>query len=88
RDNLGTLSLAIKNGELYGRSLANRAYSTVAAVDGRTGLATDNTGGEPAQVAQQRPLVVIRFDRKDVDYEQALYTAVSRALERRPNATF
>jgi len=32
--------------------------------------------------------VVIRFDRPDVAYEQALYSAVSRALERRPNATF
>ena len=32
--------------------------------------------------------MVIRFDRKDVAYEQALYNAVSRALERRPNATF
>jgi predicted deacylase len=33
-------------------------------------------------------LVVIRFDRKDVAYEQALYNAVSRILERRPGSTF
>jgi len=32
--------------------------------------------------------VVIRFDRSNVAYEQALYNAVSRVLERRPNATF
>ena len=38
--------------------------------------------------AGQRPLVVIRFDRKNVAYDQALYNAVSKALERRPNATF
>ena len=31
---------------------------------------------------------MIRFDRKDVAYEQALYNAGSRALERRPSATF
>lgn len=35
-----------------------------------------------------RPLVVIRFDQPDVEYEQPLYTAVSRALERKPSATF
>jgi hypothetical protein len=32
--------------------------------------------------------VVIRFDRANVEYEQALYTAVSRALQRRPQAGF
>jgi len=31
---------------------------------------------------------VIRFDQPNVDYEQPLYTAVSRALERKPGATF
>ena len=29
-----------------------------------------------------------RFDRPDVEYQQALYTAVNRALERRPQAVF
>ncbi len=32
--------------------------------------------------------MVIRFDRPDVPYEQALYTAVSKALDRRPSAKF
>ena len=32
--------------------------------------------------------MVIRFDRAQVDYEQPLYNAVSRALQRRPNAMF
>ena len=35
-----------------------------------------------------RPLVVIRFDRRNVKYQKVLYDAVSRALERRPNARF
>src|SRR3546814_4145350 len=30
----------------------------------------------------------LRFDRPDVEYQQALYTAVNRALERRPQAVF
>jgi hypothetical protein len=39
-------------------------------------------------LAGRRPLVVIRFDRADVAYEQALYNAISRTLERQPSATF
>lgn len=35
-----------------------------------------------------RPLVVIRFDRPNVSYEEALYQALGTALERRPGATF
>jgi hypothetical protein len=38
--------------------------------------------------AQRRPLVVIRFDKPDVAYEPQLYQALSRALERRPDAVF
>jgi hypothetical protein len=39
-------------------------------------------------VGQRQPLVIIRFYRPDEDYQQALFTAVSRALERRPNSAF
>ena len=82
RSNLTTLSLAIKNGEFLGNSLVNRAYATaapVAAVGRNAGTA--NTAG-------RRPLVVIRFDRPNVSYQQALYTAVNRVLQRRPQAGF
>lgn len=80
RRSLGALALAIKNGELYGSSLASRAYPpSNAAFSGQS------LGSAPAA---GRPLVVIRFDRPNVEYEQALYTAVSRALDQRPNAQF
>jgi hypothetical protein len=42
----------------------------------------------PASFADKKPLVVIKFDKADVAYEPALYQALSRALERRPDATF
>jgi hypothetical protein len=76
RRNLSALSLAIKNGELYGgnRSFASAAQSQVASAT-------------PA-VAGRQPLMVIHFDKPNVAYEQALYSAVSRALDRRPGATF
>ena len=34
------------------------------------------------------PLVTIRFDRPNVNYEPALYAAIKSALDRRPNAVF
>lgn len=80
RRSLGSLALAIKNGELYGASLSSRAFvPSAAAFSARAGAATPVTG---------RPLVVIRFDRPNVDYKQALYTAVSRALDQRPESRF
>ncbi|MQA67475.1 MAG: hypothetical protein GEU76_16495 [Alphaproteobacteria bacterium] len=38
--------------------------------------------------APRRPLVVIRFDRPDVAYDKALYSAVNSALEHKPEAVF
>lgn len=83
RKNLTTLSVAVKNGELMGASLANRAFGT----SGAQGRAAQGNASA-ALNSNRRPLVVIRFDRPKVEYEQALYTAVSRALERRPQAGF
>ena len=39
-------------------------------------------------MARGRPLVVIRFDRNNVDYQQTLYSVINRALEREPSASF
>lgn len=82
RNNLVALSLAIKNGELYGQSLANRSFATPA-----TATAAPRTPVTRSAL-ERKPLVIIRFDRPNVAYEQALYSAVSRALERRPSAAF
>jgi hypothetical protein len=83
RTNLTTLSAAIKQGELLGPALGNRATyyagtQQFAAADIGTPVSTDG----------RVPLVVIRFDRADVPYQQALYNAVSQALQRKPNAVF
>src|SRR6185312_16743725 len=64
RSNLVTLSLAIKNGELYGQSLSNRAFATAAPPAMPAGRGRPVTGA-----AERRPLVVIRFDRPNVEYE-------------------
>src|SRR6185437_650891 len=82
RANLVTLSLAIKNGELLGQSLANRGFGA-----GAPGPTATRSRPLPS-IAERRPLVVIRFDRPNVAYQEALYTAVRQALERRPSASF
>jgi hypothetical protein len=78
RSNLNTLALAVNNGELYGESFAARNYAPAMAPPLPPG----------AGIATGRPLVVIRFDRDNPDYEQALFAAVSATLDRRPNAGF
>ena len=82
RSNLVTLSLAIKNGELFGQSLSNRAFATA------TPAMAPMRGNSLSGIAERRPLVVIRFDRPNVEYDQALYNAVRSALQRRPEASF
>lgn len=79
RANLTALSVAVRNGEYLGGSLANRAFGVPP---------PPFPGGAAALVGRTAPLVVIRFDQPQVQYEQALFSAVNRALERRPNAGF
>ncbi len=79
RLNLTAMQVAINNGEYIGGSLASMAFGVPQ---------PPPPGGAAANVGARPPLVVIRFDRPTVDYEQALFTAVSQALERRPNAAF
>lgn len=55
---------------------------------GEPGSAPAPSGFSGSTFGGQRPLVVIRFDRANVPYEDALYQAVSTAIERRPNAMF
>lgn len=83
RSNLTTLSLAIKNGEILGSSLANRAYTKAAPVAASAIRKSGFIG-----TAGRRPLVRITFDRPNLSYQQALYTAVKLVLKRKPQAGF
>lgn len=79
RSNLNTLAAGIKTGEIYGASLSNVAQAAAG---------PGPVAGKPMDTSGRRPLVVIRFDRDKVPYQQALYNAVGRVLERRPDAAF
>lgn len=102
RDNLRTLSLAINTGDLFGKNLSSRPFSSAqhagfspAPLSGYTqpgesaapAMAPQDLSSAPALTAP-RPLVKIRFDRPDVAYEQPVYMAVNEALNRYPNARF
>jgi hypothetical protein len=45
-------------------------------------------GGAGPLASAGTPLVVVRFDHPDVDYQQILYAALSQALQNRPGASF
>ena len=83
RRNLTSLSLSVKNGELFGPPLASRAYTAAVVANAplRSSAGSGFTQG-------RQPLVVIRFDRPDVPYQQALYSALSETLDRMPTASF
>lgn len=42
----------------------------------------------PVTTGGSTPLVVVKFDRPDVDYQQILYTTLRQALQNRPGASF
>jgi hypothetical protein len=73
RGNLTVLANAIKSGELYG------ALATPVPAGAMTSQQLASAGS---------PLVVIKFDRPNVDYTQQLYAALNQALQSRPNAGF
>ena len=73
RANLTVLANSIKAGELYG------ALTTPVPSGALTSQQLASNG---------QPLVVIKFDRPDIDYQQQLYAALNQALQSRPSAGF
>ncbi|HEY2835410.1 MAG TPA: hypothetical protein VGI89_02500 [Rhizomicrobium sp.] len=73
RTNLTVLAGSIKNGELFG---------------GTPGLTAAAAASNLQFASSGTPLVVVRFDRPNVDYQQVLYAALNQALQARPNANF
>ncbi|MEE2699214.1 MAG: hypothetical protein VX923_05910 [Pseudomonadota bacterium] len=80
RANLNLVSAAIRTGEIFGGSLATKGLTS--------SIISQNVPATPSSTSGRRPLVVIRFDRNKVPFQQALYHAISRVLESRPSAIF
>lgn len=88
RSNLRTMSLAISDGDLLGKSLSSRPFTSSARTTDTVALATTAKADLPPSVSNPRPLVKIRFDRADVNYEQPVYMALNEAMQKYPNARF
>lgn len=72
RANLTTLAGAIKTGDFYGGGVSSSLGGGAAVPSAFVGA----------------PLVVVKFDRPNVDYQQVLYAALNQALQNRPGAAF
>ncbi len=81
---LNTLSSAIKRGQIFG----GRGLATTQVLRQSAPSLTPAAPRAAGELPTTPPLVVIRFDRADVEYERSLYTALSQALELRPGAEF
>ncbi len=88
RNNLRTMSLAVADGDLFGKALSNRPFTSVAKQTETVALAKTADPVQPPSVSNPRPLVKIRFDKADVNYEQPVYMALSEAMEKYPNSRF
>ncbi len=88
RNNLRTLSLAVADGDLLGKSLSNRPFTSVAKQTDTVATAQTSNPAAAPSVSNPRPLVKIRFDKADVNYEQPVYMALNEAMEKYPNARF
>lgn len=83
RRNMTALAVAIKSGQFFGSSLSTRSFNPGVNAPGSPMSPTS-----APNLAGRRPLAVIKFDRPNVPYQQQLYSAVSQAVERRPDVTF
>ena len=83
RRNMTALAVAIKSGQFFGSSLSTRSFNPGVNAPGSPLSPTS-----APNLSGRRPLAVIKFDRPNVPYQQQLYSAVSQAVERRPDVTF
>lgn len=88
RNNLRTLTLAVSNGDLYGKNLSNRPFSSAARESNTLQQAAVASPAAPPTPSNPRPLAKIRFDRPDVNYQQALYMGMNEAMAKYPNARY
>lgn len=81
RQNINSLESDIQAGRMTGTGYTVSASAAPSSMLSASSL-------PQADIAGRRPLMVIRFDRRKVAYEQPLYQAVKAALDKRPNTGF
>ena len=84
--NLLVMAVAIRNGEAMGTGILNRSFLAAQA------LADAGPPDQQLEVPQVNisglPLVVIRFDDPDINYEKTLFDAIGITVDKKPDANF
>ena len=71
--------------------MANRPFTSMARQTETVSTAHDianPTVAQPPSISNPRPLVKIRFDKANVNYQQPVYMALDEAMAKYPNARF
>ena len=84
--NLLVMAVAIRNGEAMGTGILNRSFLAAQA------LADVGPPDQQLEVPKVNisglPLVVIRFDDPDINYEKTLFDAIGITVDKKPDANF
>ena len=84
--NMLVMAVAIRNGEAMGTGILNRSFLAAQA------LAAAGPPDQQLDVPQVNitglPLVVIRFDDPDINYEKTLFDAIGTTVDKKSDATF
>ena len=84
--NMLVMAVAIRNGEAMGTGILNRSFLAAQAL--AEAGSPDQQLDVPKVAISGLPLVVIRFDDPDIDYEKTLFDAIGTTVDKKPNATF
>ncbi len=84
--NMLVMAVAIRNGEAMGTGILNRSFLAAQAL--ADAGPPDQQLDVPQVTITGLPLVVIRFDDPDINYEKTLFDAVGTTVDKKSDATF
>ena len=84
--NMLVMAVAIRNGEAMGTGILNRSFLAAQAL--AEAGAPDEQLTVPKVKISGLPLVVIRFDDPDIDYEKTLFDAIGTTVDKKAGANF
>ena len=84
--NMLVMAVAIRNGEAMGTGILNRSFLAAQAL--AEAGAPDEQLTVPKVKISGLPLVVIRFDDPDIDYEKTLFDAIGTTIDKKAGANF
>jgi len=84
--NMLVMAVAIRNGEAMGTGILNRSFLAAQAL--AEAGSPDQQLDVPKVNITGLPLVVIRFDDPDINYEKTLFDAIGTTVDKKSSATF